>query len=570
MKESTIEALFSQVPEGLEIIKIGDPLYHYARVISNTRFGHMPSLIAYCEKVEHVQFCVQFCEKYRQEFRVRSGGHQHEGMSSKDDAFIIDLSKMNKITYDHENKGKAWIPVGMQLGKVYDELETIGRIIPGGGCQSVNVGGLTQGGGWGVSIRKFGFTCDAVIECEIVLAGGSVVRPSKTTKDPKLKELFWALKGGGGGNFGVVTRFKFKLSKLAPVMTVFGMEWKEPHLVKKALKIWTYLHALPVESGGLDTNLSTACRLMVAKPSKEDEKEMPKGDKSVVYARMGGMFYGNAKDLKNLLKKHFKEELIADKYFTSITEKITGNVDISLGDVPLQINGESAAKRAVKAASEIQPLSLASHQNVINDFLNPMTSLDESKSSSKCSDRGYGVLPGAPNSTCDRPHPHKISSSFPKAKKEEDHHALVDAIYNFLAKTCFYSDVVRYMSFHCLGGAVQENVERRVFAYHDKPYLLQIQCWWDDASNLFANESRNKEYVKWVKEFREALAKYTEGSFINFVDYSLVEDPETEKGRLDLLAIYYGWENLNRLRAVKSEFDKKQVFKFKMSIPPSS
>lgn len=74
-----------------------DSLYHYARAILNTRFGHMPTSIAYCENAVHVSYCIDHCRDHKVPFRVRSCGHQHEGMSSRNGVVIIDLSKMNKI-----------------------------------------------------------------------------------------------------------------------------------------------------------------------------------------------------------------------------------------------------------------------------------------------------------------------------------------------------------------------------------------------------------------------------------------------------------------------------------------
>ena len=135
--KSIIEDFIKNAPEALKIVAIGDPMYVYARVISNTRFGHMPACIAYCSEASDVQYCIDFCREYEVPFRIRSGGHQHEGMSSGNNVIVIDLSEMDTIEYlDHDH---AWIPVGKQLGKVYEELETRGQIIPGGGCQSVNV-----------------------------------------------------------------------------------------------------------------------------------------------------------------------------------------------------------------------------------------------------------------------------------------------------------------------------------------------------------------------------------------------------------------------------------------------
>ena len=142
-------SIFSKnLPSDLLIVTQNDELYQYARVISNTRFGHMPLLIAYCKNAKHVSYCVNQCRDNKVEFRIRSGGHQHEGMSSGQGVVIIDVTKMNQIDYRRANR--AWMPAGMQLQMTYDDLEAKGLTIPGGACQSVNVGGLTQGGGWEV------------------------------------------------------------------------------------------------------------------------------------------------------------------------------------------------------------------------------------------------------------------------------------------------------------------------------------------------------------------------------------------------------------------------------------
>ena len=529
------EEFVNKAPNDLRIISLGDPLYQYARVISNTRFGHMPTSIAYCSNASHVQFCIHFCRNYKVPFRVRSGGHQHEGMSSGNGVIIIDLSEMDSIEYiDHDH---AWIPVGKQLGKVYEELEKRGQIIPGGGCQSVNVGGLTHGGGWGLSIRKYGMTCDSVLECELILADGTIVYPSPIN----MPDLFWALKGGGGGNFGVVTRFRFKLSSLGKVTTSFSLLWENGENAVNIMKLWTVLHANLNE---IDPALSTACGMMVADPG---DTVLPEGHVSAVHTRMGGLFYGTKDALLTLLRTYFGDLIPEECDFVSLQEKHHNQLTKS------------------NVGTEKSDASLSRHQSIISDFVNPTASIDTA-SITTCGDRDYRVLPDAPSSTCDRPHPHKVTSGFPKATTAMEHHLLVESIYNYLGRTCFYIDVNRYMSFHCLGGAVTENPEKRVFAFPKKPYLLQIQCWWDDAGNAFTNVDRNKVYVQWVADFRKSLLSQIEGAFINFIDQLLVPNPETPEGRLQLLEIYYQ-EKLEKLRDIKTTYDRENLFNFEMSIP---
>ncbi|WP_298421041.1 FAD-dependent oxidoreductase [uncultured Kordia sp.] len=530
-------------PTDLKIIDRDNSLYHYARVISNTRFGHMPIYIAYCKNADHVSYCINHCRDHKIPFRIRSGGHQHEGMCSGKNVIIIDVSEINKITYESDTV--AWIPAGKQLGQVYDELAKKGKTVPGGGCQSVNVGGLTQGGGWGVSVRKYGLTCDSVTDIEIVLASGKSVIANA---DNKYSDLFKALKGGGGGNFGVVIRFRFKLVSILPVITNFTIRWEKPDEIKGVITKWAELHA---KENGIDEALSATCTMLIAKSENEKKHE--------VHGRMAGKFYGSEKKLRGLLETYFKGFIPTDDKairFTQIPE--------DYADTTARKNATFSVKKQTKASTAT--LSYATSQRLLIDFINPTGSIQFSNNEQgTCKKLDLTVLPDkGPSSTCDRPHPHKVSSSFPK--DNVNHRELAEAIYTYLDKSCYHADVNMYMSFHCMGGAVTRSTGNS-FGYSQKPYMLQIQAWWDDVSNAFTNEGRNTVYLKWVKDFRESIAIHTEGSFINFVDKTLVPDIEKDENRLKLLKIYYN-DKLKDLRTTKKKYDPEQLFHFEMSILP--
>jgi FAD/FMN-containing dehydrogenase len=130
----------------VEVVGPDDQGYDQDRVIANSRFDYYPALIAYCENAEHVACCINFCRTFDVPFRVRSGGHQHEGMCSANDVVLIDLSRMTTIEFVGGDDTLAWIPAGKKLHDVYDQLEVRARIIPGGSCDSVNVGGLRRAG----------------------------------------------------------------------------------------------------------------------------------------------------------------------------------------------------------------------------------------------------------------------------------------------------------------------------------------------------------------------------------------------------------------------------------------
>ena len=548
--------------------------YEASRAIANAKFNYYPSGIAYCKSVDHVKLCIDFCRDNEIEFRIRSGGHQHEGMCSGNNVLIIDLSEMHKIEYICDTD-EAWIPVGKKLTNVYSELEAKNYIIPGGGCASVNVGGLTQGGGWGASIRKLGFTCDNILEAEVVLADGRIVYPSPTNH----QHLFWALKGGGGGNFGIVTRFRFKLTKLDGPMTFFSLIWNKESDAVKAITQWMAMQR-DLEH---DRNLSTYCRMSVGQYCEKKDQE---GTKNTLLSTMGGTYYGEEKELVELLNKYFKDvkfdceedertsfKITRVKRFPKY--QLTGNAR-GIDEKPLGSGDESLEKadHGSYVEEEIGDLSIAEALNYIEQLLIPFRSffenLETSQHTSECPARKE-KLPKAPAITCDGPHPHKVTSTFPKDVKCKEEAKKLDqdiaeTIYNYLSQTCYYPDVEHYMSFHCMGGAVTDNPDERAFPYYNKPYMLQAQCWWNLADNATVNAKRKNEFNQWIVDFREALHGYIEGSFINFVDKDICGPYEPSK-RQEILTQYYTEKNLKRLINVKNECDPNNLFNFKLSIP---
>lgn len=523
-----------------------NPQYHAAREISNSKFDYKPSGIAYCKNVTHVQYCINFCRENEIPFRVRSGGHQHEGMSSGDDVLVIALSEMYEIEYTKDKDGElgdeAWIPVGKKLQDVYDELETRNQIIPGGGCQSVNVGGLTHGGGWGVSIRKYGMTCDNVLEAEMVLADGQVVYPSASNHP----DLFWGLKGGGGGNFGIVTRFKFKLrtllSEKQPHVTTFTYEWKKQEDTLEVMACWLKMQT----NEALNRDLSATCTMSVS-PSDDDNP-------SSVKIRMGGLFYGSSAVLKDLLAEYFPAILLSEDKVEAKFEEKTYKPKLEKQLYTLD------------SALENTEVSFVAAQAYLADFLNPVAPAASalSKNAPSPDDK---KLPAPPTVTCDAPHPHKITSGFPKVGV--DHFELAKKIHAYLAATEYRADVNQYMSFCCMGGAAYDNPAQRAFPWSDRPYVLQVQAWWNLSGDLKKDADRAKKYDAWVSDFRAAIQSDIEGAFINFVDQHLVENPHTPEGKLELLKFYYG-DNLPKLQQVKAQYDPAALFEFGMSIPASS
>jgi hypothetical protein len=206
-------ALRAQLPGGLDLP--GDSGYEAACQSYNPRFdNHRPAAVAHCTSVADVQRCVETARNAQMPIAARSGGHSYAGYSTPDGGLVVDLRPMVQVQVNGE---QAVVGGGARLMEVYGGLAKAGRALPAGSCPTVGIGGLTLGGGIGVTARKYGLTCDRLVAAQIVTADGQ----QRTVSDG---DLLWALKGGGGGNFGIVTSFTFA-TEPAPDITVFSLKY---------------------------------------------------------------------------------------------------------------------------------------------------------------------------------------------------------------------------------------------------------------------------------------------------------------------------------------------------------
>jgi len=196
-----------------KLIKAGDPEYDTARKVYNGMIDKHPDAIAYCMDVADVINCVNFARENKLLLAVRGGGHNAGGLGVADDALVIDLSGMKGIHVDPVAK-TVLVQGGCLLKEVDHATHAIGMASPSGVFGTTGVAGLTLGGGIGHLTRQYGLAIDNLLEANVVLADGHYVKAS-ATENP---DLFWAIRGGGG-NFGVVVSFLFKLY---PADTVYG------------------------------------------------------------------------------------------------------------------------------------------------------------------------------------------------------------------------------------------------------------------------------------------------------------------------------------------------------------
>lgn len=197
----------------------------FNRVVApwNLRFaGQKPAAVARCQSVSDVQACLAFAQSQGIPLVARSGGHSYAGFSLTP-GLMIDVSPMNQIEFDPAS-GRARVGGGGRNANVYAALRPPSVAVTHGRCKEVGVGGLVLGGGIGFNMRLHGLTCDALVETEMVTADGRLL----TCNAQNNRDLFWACRGAGGGNFGIHTSFTFQTYPVGQ-LTVYLLKWSSNH-----------------------------------------------------------------------------------------------------------------------------------------------------------------------------------------------------------------------------------------------------------------------------------------------------------------------------------------------------
>lgn len=214
----------------------GDPTYDLLRQPFNQRIDRRPAAVARCVSESDVVACVRFAAASDVAVTCRSGGHGAEGYCSVDEALMIDQSAMQQIRTDTE-LGVVHVGAGAFWGQVDIATYPRGLAAPGGGCAEVGVSGLSQGGGFGPISRTWGMTIDNVLSVRIVTARDQKVIEANADEN---EDLFWAVRGGGGGNFGAITQFTYRLRPIGRAL-LGGMlvyQWTDAKAVFQFYRDW--------------------------------------------------------------------------------------------------------------------------------------------------------------------------------------------------------------------------------------------------------------------------------------------------------------------------------------------
>lgn len=262
-----------------DVVGRGEAGYAQAKQLYNERFDAIsPLAIAYCETVRDVERAVAWARKRKIRITPRSGGHSFAGYSLSP-GVVLDVSRMHGVAVDPAGK-TATVGAGTRLIDVYAQLWAKGVTIPAGSCPTVGIAGLALGGGVGFSSRKLGTTSDSIREVRVVTAAGELV----VANAHQHADLYWASRGGGGGNFGVVASSRFAVHPVANVST-YEIEWPWTQ-ARAALAAWQAFAPQAPDA------LFSVCDLIAT---------AQKGPSVKPHVVSSGQFFGSPDDLHTLL-----------------------------------------------------------------------------------------------------------------------------------------------------------------------------------------------------------------------------------------------------------------------------
>jgi FAD/FMN-containing dehydrogenase len=236
-----------------DVILPGESRYDECRAVFNAMHDKHPAVIARCASTTDVAAAVMFAREHGLVVAVRCGGHSVAGLSVCDGGILIDLAGLKKIDVDRDAM-TARAGGGVLWGEFDAATQQYALHTPGGRVTTTGVGGFTTGGGYGWTSSKYGLTCDNLLSAEVVLADGHVV----TASEREHADLFWGIRGGGG-NFGIVTEFEFRLHALGPIVLAGLALWP----IDRAADV---MRAWRDYTDGAPDEFSTACAILTAPP----------------------------------------------------------------------------------------------------------------------------------------------------------------------------------------------------------------------------------------------------------------------------------------------------------------
>lgn len=236
--DTTATAPVEPVSESdIVLLQRDDARYAQYNTSYNKRISLLPKYIAVCFTIAGVRHALQLAKREDLPVSVKSGGHSFEGFSSNDGGLVVNVSQLKTVTWNDD--GTVSVGPGLLLRELHSQVYAKGKLVPAGSCGGVGIAGLTLGGGYGFFSRKYGLTCDSLVDATLVKADGQVVEAATD------KDLLWALKGGGNGNFGVITALKFKVHPLPQTFKAVTIKHTVPDAAAFAVLLEKWMALAP-------------------------------------------------------------------------------------------------------------------------------------------------------------------------------------------------------------------------------------------------------------------------------------------------------------------------------------
>lgn len=543
--------------------------YNTACHVFNRRFQEKPWFIVYCRRPKDVTDTYNTAIEHNLRVRIRAGGHDHEGECTGTNTILIDVSQMNDVTIDASDPENVIAHIGP--GNIFEKLTTDladkDVMIPHGTCATVGISGFVMGGGWGPWTRKMGMCCEWLDGADIVLGDGTtecVDAPRVNGENTNVPDLLWALRGGGGMSYGLVTELRIKTFELPDEVIRFDITWN-PYL---PIRINEWLPPMQVPARGVptvevlkaweasicskDTPFLIGTNLMINALPWDGEMNLDDFDESKVYhnCKMYGYWEGNEEDLKTFVKEQFGT---IKPYYLKIDPEHGGK---EAGDYGKMLMSNWARESYNEVRTQLYSDGLRMGMSPEHESL-----LAEGK-------------PLPPD--YDNPAPHKITSRLvnPNTSKSTDpadklglgiagRKALLASLCSPLLNRVNRSlGLFTYVTLGAITGDYYQKHPKggkTAFPYADKLYTIQYQCWWNTEFKYASEGQNNMVYdhtnraLDWMEIARDYEIPNTSGAFISFKDSSIPTETYFGKNYQDLLRVKkdYVKDEFNHLRIRK-------------------
>lgn len=483
--------------------------------IFNSRFQEKPWVIVYCRSQQDVQITYKLATEHELPIRIRAGGHDHEGECTGTNTILIDVSQMDWVEVD-EDTLVASIGPGNRFERLTTKLADKDVMIAHGTCATVGIAGFIMGGGWGPWTRKQGMCCEHLVGANIVLGDGSVV--SVDLQDDGIPLLLWALRGGGGMSYGLVTEFRIQTFELPEILLRFSLEWNpykddlgdEPASIYptiEVLKDWEAVIQSDETPGLIGTNLK-----INGKPALNNN---PFNPNTVTHnCVMYGYWEGDEASLKAFIDQWFQT---VPGYELKINSEHGGtSADHHYGDHLMNDWHRESYYKILAAKNRQGDLGDTPLAPLLEGKPLPLNDDDDDDDSNK-------------------PAPHKLTSRLVEKQGlgEAGYAAFLESLtselilegnrdlglFTYVTLGAIVGDYYRNYPDGGIGGSA--------FPYKDNLYTIQYQTWWNETSKQKDLEQDNPVYTRtnramdWIEVARDYKIPNTSGAFISFKDSSI-------------------------------------------------